>query len=318
MQFHLFLSLALAASTYASPILPRQQDYATGLLRKLNESDCMTLSLVLERLFTTDQGRELVSALQQGEHTLLAPNDSAMDPAVLTEEPEALAAVISYHVINGSFPASAFAPPRTHSVAPTRLTNTNYVNMGGAPQVQVLEQGPGGDGLLVRQTTGNGTVTSSTAHENLVIHTLSSVLMPPGDMKFALSSPLVGRAQGGFPQLGGALQKVGLLEEWNNEASVTVFAPIDDAFTAIEATVAGLSNDQLSSVLRNHIINGRVIYSDDFESTPSATAASGAQLNFSNEGNVLYVTHGQNRARVMRSDVAIKNGVLYVLDAVLA
>ncbi|QRV88452.1 Fasciclin domain-containing protein [Ceratobasidium sp. AG-Ba] len=221
MRFNLFLSVALAASAVSTPIRLRQ-DYAAGLPETLNDTQATTLSL-------------------GGEHALLAPNDDAMDPAVLDEELDNNAAIISYHIIDGSYPPSTFAIPRTQTIAPTRLTDDDYVNMDGSPQVQVLEQAPEGDGLLIRQTTGNATVTSSTTYQNLNIHVIDTALTPPGDLKAALSSSLVGRAQGGFAQFEESLQRVDLLEDWNDESSITVFAPVDDAFEAIESEIAQLS-----------------------------------------------------------------------------
>ncbi|KAG9110665.1 hypothetical protein FRC07_008170 [Ceratobasidium sp. 392] len=142
--------------------------------------------------------------------------------------------------------------------------------------------------------------------------------MPPGDLKAALSTGLVSRAPGGFTGFGGSLQKVGQLDNANNAANSTFFAPIDDAFAAINSTTAGLSNDQLNNILQNHIVNNNVIYSPQLNSTSAVNAASGAQLNFTTDNGVSYVNYNQTRARILRSDVAVKNGVVHVIDAVLA
>ncbi|QRV73643.1 Fasciclin domain protein [Ceratobasidium sp. AG-Ba] len=162
--------------------------------------------------------------------------------------------------------------------------------MGGSPQVQVLEQGLEGDGLFVRQTMGNGTVTSNRTYQNLKIHPINIVLTPPGDLKAALSGSLVGRARGGFAQLDGSLQRVGLLEDWDDESSITGFAPVDDVFEAIALEAAQFSEADLASILRNHVISDEVTYSNSFDSS-TANAASGAELNFSTEDNVLYVIY---------------------------
>ncbi|QRV88444.1 Fasciclin domain-containing protein [Ceratobasidium sp. AG-Ba] len=313
-----FAAVLLAASAAASPIHPRQ-DYLTGLVQTLNSANLTTLVAVFIRFATTEQGQQVASALPNGNYTIFAPTNAALDPVVPTlgNDTGTLGAILSYHIANGSFPASSIAPARSHSIAPTLLTNETYVNLGGSPRVQVLEQTPDGNGVLVRRTTGNATVTTSTTYQNLIVHVVDTVLTPPGDLKSALSTSLVGRAPNGFTQLGGALQKVGELENLNNAASTTIFAPIDSAFEAINQTVAGLSDDQLKSVLQNHVIQG-VVYSTQLPSTPNATAASGAQLGFAIENGAAYVSYNNTRARILRSDVAVKNGVVHIIDTVLA
>jgi len=319
MYFKPLAAIVFAASAVATPIYPRQ-DYFTGLVQALNQAGLTTLATALAPFAGTQQGQQVASALQNGNHTAFAPSNSALDPVLPTlgNDTDTFGTILSYHVVNGSYPPSSVAPARSHSIAPSLLTNDTYVNLGGSPQVQVLEQTLDGNGVVVRRTTGNATVTSSFTYQNLIVHVVDIVLTPPGDLKAALSSSLVGRAPNGFVQFGGSLQKVGLLDRVNDGASTTVFAPIDDAFAAVNSTIAGLSNDQLSSVLQNHVINNNVIYSTQLSSTSTANAASGARLNFTVNNGVAYVNYNQTRARILRSDVAVKNGVVHVIDAVLA
>jgi len=310
-----FVAILLAASAAASPIAPRQ-DYLTGLHQALQQANLTTADTLLTRYAGTQEGQQVLGALPNGNYTVLVPSNDALDPVLPSlGDNSTLDTVLRYHIINGSYPASSIAPARSHSIAPTLLTNATYVNLGGNPQVQVLEQTPNGNGVVVRRTTGNATVTTSTTYQNLIVHVIDTALTPPGDLKAVLSSSLVGRAPNGFVQLGGSLQKVGLLDQLNDGASTTVFAPIDQAFEAINTT--NLTNDQLSSILQNHVLSS-VVYSTQLPDTPSANAASGATLNFTTQDGVAYVTHNQTRARILRSDVAMKNGVVHVIDAVLA
>jgi uncharacterized surface protein with fasciclin (FAS1) repeats len=94
-----------------------------------------------------------------------------------------------------------------------------------------------------------------------------------------------------------------------------IFAPTDDAFN--NAKIDGLSNDELSSVLRNHFFFGLIAYSPLFPSTPTATADSGEELKFEVKDDVQYVSCGQIQAMVLRSDVTSENGVVHVIDKVL-
>jgi uncharacterized surface protein with fasciclin (FAS1) repeats len=94
-----------------------------------------------------------------------------------------------------------------------------------------------------------------------------------------------------------------------------IFAPTDDAFNDVD--IDGLSNDELSSVLRNHFFFGLIAYSPLFPSTPTATADSGEKLKLEFKDGVNYVSCGQSQAIVLRSDVTSGNGVLHVIDKVL-
>ncbi|KAG9125237.1 hypothetical protein FRC07_008460 [Ceratobasidium sp. 392] len=314
MHFKFFVAV-LVASAAATPIQPRQDpNYISGLEQALRQSNRSGLANALTQYASTQQGQQVASILSNGNYTLLAPDDQSLQNA----DNSTLYALLGYHILNGSFPANLVAPARSHSIVPTLLTNTTYVNLGGSPQVQVLEQTADGNGLVVRRTTGNATVTNSTTYQNLIIHPIDTILIPPSDLKAALSSNLVTRAPNGFTQLGGSMQKVGILDSVNDQSSTTVFAPIDEAFAASNSTISGLSDDQLKSVLQNHVINNNVIYSPQLNSTNTIQSASGAQLNFTNDNGFNYVNYNQTRARILRSDVATKNGVVHVIDAVLA
>jgi len=322
MYSKLFVSILLAASTQVQAlptVVPRQNDYLTGLIQALNSANLTTLSTVLTQYAGTQQGQQVANSLSSGNYTVFAPSNSAFEPVLpgLQADNSTVGPILSYHIVNGSYPANSVAPARSHSIVRTLLTNSSYVNLGGNAQVQVLEQSPNGTSVLVRQTTTNATVTNTTTYQNLIIHVVDKVLTPPGDLKAVLSSSLNSRSQGGFAGLGGSLQKVGLLESLNNASSTTVLAPTDDAFAAINTTTTNLTNDQLTSILQNHVINNNVVYSTQLPSISNATAASGSQLSFSVQDGVAYVTHNQTRARILRSDVPTKTGVVYVIDTVL-
>ncbi|KAJ1306419.1 hypothetical protein OPQ81_007423 [Rhizoctonia solani] len=301
-----FFVLALLATAHASPIAPRQDQNLTHT--------------ILTQFGGTQQGQQLANQLPNSNYTILAPTNEAFQPVLpgIQADNSTLAPIILYHVIKGSYPANAIAPARSHTIAPTLLTNGTFVNLGGHPQVQVLERAPDGNSIVVRRIMANATVTNTTTYQNLLVHVINNVVPPPADLKTALSSSLVSRAPGGFSQFGSSLQKVGQLDSVNNATSTTVFAPVDDAFVAKNATLTNLTNDQLTSVLKNHVINGNVLYSPQLANTSNTNAASGAQLSFSVENGVPYVSYNQTRARVLRSDVAVKNGVVHVIDAVLA
>ena len=99
-------------------------------------SDLSTLTSALE------QFPSLVSALGNATNiTILAPNNAAFTALFATpagqqaqSDPGLLQAVLEYHVINGSYPASSI--PSTGAFVPTLLTNTSYTNVTGGQVVE--------------------------------------------------------------------------------------------------------------------------------------------------------------------------------------
>merc|ERR1711865_1090498 len=66
---------------------------------------------------------------------------------------------------------------------------------------------------------------------------------------FAVSSPMLS-------SLVGALQTANLVDTLSGPGRFTVFAPTNDAFAAISSVVDGLTVDQLTQILENHVISG--------------------------------------------------------------
>jgi len=124
---------------------------------------------------------------------------------------------------------------------------------------------------------------------------------------------------GNFTTLVTALQTAGLDTVLADEASTfTVFAPTDDAFTAlgsdaIEALLA--DQDRLEDVLLYHVIADNNVSSDTAFSLAGAMveAANGSMLAIESIDGALFI----NDAQVIATDIATSNGVIHVIDAVL-
>ena len=81
-----------------------------------------------------------------------------------------------------------------------------------------------------------------------------------------------------------------------------------------------LNASTISNVLFNHVINGSVVYSDAIAMNPNVTAisAAGEELSFSINGTDVYVMSGTAMARIVRTDIPITNGVVHLIENVLA
>ena len=119
-----------------------------------------------------------------------------------------------------------------------------------------------------------------------------------------------------FKTLGAAVKAAGLVETLQGEGPFTVFAPTDEAFAKLPAgTVENLlkpeNREQLASILKYHVIPGKVLAAD--VKTMEAKTAQGQSLNLkvSDEGVMV------DNAKVVKTDLLAQNGVIHVIDSVI-
>ncbi len=120
---------------------------------------------------------------------------------------------------------------------------------------------------------------------------------------------------GKFTTLVTAVKAAGLLDTLKGEGPFTVFAPSDEAFARLPAgTVEGLLADKaaLASVLTYHVVPGALKAADVAGSTWLPTA-NGQSLFVSVAGDEVRI----DGARVVATDIAARNGVIHVIDAVV-
>ena len=127
-----------------------------------------------------------------------------------------------------------------------------------------------------------------------------------------------------------ALKSAGLVETLKGAGPFTVFAPTNDAFSKVPA--AALDNllkpenkEALSKVLTGHVVSGAIKAQDilaaikEGNGTASFATVNGDKLTATSEGGKVKLTDSAgNAAFVSTADVAANNGVIHVIDAVLA
>ncbi len=149
-----------------------------------------------------------------------------------------------------------------------------------------------------------------------------------GAAMLAIATPSVSQAQsqdivetavaaGTFKTLATALTAAGLIETLKGPGPFTVFAPTDEAFAKVpKATLDALlaDKDKLKAVLLYHVVPGKVMAADAIKlDGKSAKMVSGAEAKISVMGGTVMV----NQAHVIKADIAAKNGVIHVIDAVI-
>lgn len=100
-----------------------------------------------------------------------------------------------------------------------------------------------------------------------------------------------------------------------NGGEFTVFAPVDEAFEALDtATVESLQTDAdlLSGILTYHVVEGQLA-PDEVAGTH--TTVNGAELTVEGEGDA--ITVGEEGAAVICGGVQTANATVYLIDAIL-
>ncbi len=118
---------------------------------------------------------------------------------------------------------------------------------------------------------------------------------------------------GDFTVLVQALRDTGLDAALTTTESFTIFAPTDEAFQALPAgTLDGLTPEQLTGILRRHVLVGAVS-SEDASALGKAPTVEGSDLEIVATGDGLMV----GNALVSDADIQASNGVIHVINAVL-
>jgi uncharacterized surface protein with fasciclin (FAS1) repeats len=121
-------------------------------------------------------------------------------------------------------------------------------------------------------------------------------------------------AAGSFKTLASLLTAAGLVDTLKGPGPFTVFAPTDEAFAKVDAaTLAKLAanKDALKQVLTYHVVAGKVMAKD--VKTGNVKMVSGGEAKLTAEGGKVMI----DKANVTTADIAAKNGVIHVIDAVI-
>lgn len=265
---------------------------------------------------------DLVAALSgDTQLTVFAPTNAAFDAAaralgladgvaLVSDLPaDALAKILTYHVVAGDNPSTAL------TAGPL---NTLYTFEGG-PAVLGLSLG---GGVTLTDALGT-TATVSTPDidaRNGVVHVIDKVLVPPGVLNLVQMAQL----HPAFSTLVSAVVEADLAATLSATGPFTVFAPTNDAFAAALAEL-GLTAEQLlaspdlAAILTYHVVSGDVRAADVAALVSSGpedvTTVQGATFRV---GTDLVITDGRSRtAALVATDVVASNGVIHVIDAIL-
>ena len=118
-----------------------------------------------------------------------------------------------------------------------------------------------------------------------------------------------------FSTLVGAVVQADLAATLSGTGPFTVFAPTNDAFAAIADTVAGLTTEQLTTVLTYHVVGGQVLSTQIPFGAP-VTTVSGQAITI-NQTPLSITDTTADPAPIVATDVRASNGVIHVISKVL-
>lgn len=145
--------------------------------------------------------------------------------------------------------------------------------------------------------------------KNGVIHVVDKVILPPTVVNIALDNS-------NFTTLVKAVVKAGLVDALSAKGPLTVFAPTNEAFDALFATlkitgIDDLTAEQLIPILTYHVVPGNVL-SKALSTGKVETLNKGKTLNVNVDGGVKI-----NDSSVVAADIQGSNGVVHVINKVL-
>lgn len=241
----------------------------------------------------------------------------------------------------GEGPYTVFAPTNDAIIALTEaleITAEDLLalpNLGEILQYHVVEAeayaADLSDGQMIETLIGEDVTVSITADgvfindaqvtvadiaaDNGVVHVIDAVLLPPVPPTNTVVDVIANSED--HTLLEAAVGAAGLVDALSAEGPFTVFAPTDDAFTALtealDVTVDELlAYPLLPAVLQYHVV-GAEAYSADLTDGQEIETLLGEDVTVSITADGVFI----NEAQVIVADIAADNGVVHVIDAVL-
>ena len=230
-----------------------------------------------------------------GPFTVFAPTDEAfaklpkgtLDSLLKPENKQKLVSILTLHVVPGRLAATDVSS----TMHATTVQGTDLLFAADSDGVQV-------DRAKV--------VKADIFATNGVIHVIDRVLLPKDVVETAAVA-------GQFKTLLAAAKAAGLVEALKApDATLTVFAPTDEAFSALPpGTVEDLlrpkNRERLGAILKYHVLPRRLVLSSQILTT---LQGDGVQVRAGGPARV-------EEAKVLLADIKATNGVIHVIDQVL-
>lgn len=231
---------------------------------------------------------------------------STLDTVLQPENQGMLTDILLYHVISGELTAEDLTFDADDTLAGE--SNTFFIEtlLGADLKFEVTS-----GGVLINGVSA--VVSPNLDASNGIVHVIDEVLLPPENLAVVATnagfSELVGAVGAADPAVAAAL---------TGTAPLTVFAPTDEAFATFNASLPpeGISTAALTEALLYHVVAGKVYAADvplDTAIPTVNTAGDTITITTDSNGDLLV-----NDAKILSTNVMAGNGVIHVIDKVLA
>ena len=281
------------------------------LITEQNIVDLAIVTPELSSLVAALTAANLVDTLNgDGPFTVLAPTNEAFAMflsdngfATLDDVPvDVLTQVLLNHVISGN------------------LTSTDLVTAGSGYS-NTLASGAGNDtSMSIYFNTSNGVMFNGTstvsqadiAASNGVIHIVDAVIGLPTVVTFAVADPTFSTLVTALTVLTPATNFVEILQD---EGPYTVFAPTDEAFSALPAIP---DEEPLTQILLYHVVAGNIASSDLTDpGNTTAMTLQGEDIIVTMPETTITDASGNTDIEIIAVDVQAVNGVIHVINMVM-
>lgn len=174
-----------------------------------------------------------------------------------------------------------------------------------------------GNGVSLR-TTNNpvklnneaNVVAADIAASNGIIHVIDVPLNPQSVVDIAVNNPE-------FETLVSALAKAELVITLEDGPEVTVFAPTNAAFNAINFKLEDFTKEQLFPILTSHVLGSQVRSSQIKNGDMATTLNTNTKLTFNTTSGVKFNGGDVTDVTVTTADIQATNGVVHVINKVV-
>jgi uncharacterized surface protein with fasciclin (FAS1) repeats len=299
-----FFTISCDDNTYDD--MPIVDNTITGIAKSNSNFTLLYQALVKAELAETLKGTT--------PYTVFAPTDAAFITflkttpyATINDVPkEALTQILLNHVVSGTVKSTDLKSGYVNTLAKSATSGMNTMS------------------LYVDLTSGvrlNGVASVSTADikaSNGYIHIVDAVIDLPTIVTHATANT-------NFTSLVGALTKSGqpnFLGILSGTGPFTVFAPTNDAFTALNTElapggIAAVSDSNLTKVLQYHVINGNVLAASLTEEQIVNTLQVPQSFSIQLTGGAKIKDNNNRISTIEAIDVQCSNGVIHILNKVL-
>jgi len=278
---------------------------------ELAQSDA-NLSILVEAVVYADLAATLSGTT---EYTVFAPTNAAFTSLLQTlgvskitdVDKATVKAILLNHVVAGEVKSGAITTGYVKSASPFGATTSTL-------------------SLYITKTTAGVTInkdvnvtTADVDASNGVVHVVDKVIALPTVVNHALNNP-------NFSTLVAALTRADLGVDYvtllSGTGPFTVFAPTNDAFTALltelgAANLAAIDAATLNKVLQYHVVSGANVLAGSLTEGQQPTTFQGGKFTIGLSGGAKITDLNNRVSKIIITDVQGTNGVVHAIDKVL-